>query len=275
MGTHVLERKGIKSQLNALSNGMSACIFGEISIRLVLSIESPEVSLHGGPIGFDSLPWTLLSLENTPELFSKAELARLHALPTTAYSIFRLESPSGDQGFPGSLKIEVCIALIGPENPSTLADKADGNNPESYLGSITIVYRAKLEGSETVTPVNLTQVREWYSLSEQSKLIFFQHWGFNLDASLQGGPKSLSVKDHELTIKVYLFLASGSIRFSSLASRLIISLNLRPIVSGLGISFRSRPYPRMCIVPNVLGTTCPPPVTVRPPTWLADKLIMY
>ncbi|KAF8910436.1 galactose mutarotase-like domain-containing protein [Gymnopilus junonius] len=166
VGTHILERKGINSQLHALSN------------------ESPEVSLHGGPIGFDSLPWTLLSLESPPELFSTAELARLRALPTSSYSIFRLESPAGDQGFPGSLKIEVCIAIIGPENPST--DKADGDDPEPepYLGSITIVYRAKLETSGTVTPVNLTQ-----------------HWGFNLDASLQDGPEPVSVKDHELTIK--------------------------------------------------------------------------
>jgi aldose 1-epimerase len=166
VGTHVLERAGIKSEFTAISN------------------ESPEVSLHGGPTGFDSIPWTLLSLENPPKLFSKAELTRLHALQASSYSLFRLESPSGDQGFPGSLSIEACIALIGPENPPTPADKSDFDDPGYTLGSIIIIYRAKLEeGSKTVTPVNLTQ-----------------HWGFNLEASLQDGP-DLLVNDHMLTIK--------------------------------------------------------------------------
>ena len=116
------------------------------------------MSLHGGPVGFDSLPWTLLSSENPPALFSKTELDRLHALPPSSYSVFRLVSPSGDQGFPGTLTTEVLVALIGPEDPSS-ADKTDIPSPESFLGSIAIVYRAKLEDSKTVTPVNLTQVR--------------------------------------------------------------------------------------------------------------------
>jgi len=60
--------------------------------------------------------------------------------------------------------------------------------PQHGLGSIVIVYRAKLvdlpEGQKKVTPINLTQ-----------------HWGFNLDASLQEGEETLKVLSHGLTIK--------------------------------------------------------------------------
>ncbi|PPQ77622.1 hypothetical protein CVT25_011233 [Psilocybe cyanescens] len=166
VGTHALERKGIKNEFTAQSN------------------ESPHVSLHGGPVGFDARPWTLLSAEDPPKLFSKAELNRLDKLQesSSSYAVFRLESPAEDQGFPGSLTTEACIALIGPRNPQK---QGYLDAPENNLGSIVIIYRAKLVGeTKTVTPVNLTQ-----------------HWGFNLEASLQDGPESLLVKDHALTIR--------------------------------------------------------------------------
>ncbi|KAF8972331.1 galactose mutarotase-like domain-containing protein [Flammula alnicola] len=152
VGTHVLDRKGASSQLTTLSN------------------ESPEVSLHGGPVGFDALSWTLVTSEEPPRLFSATELSQIHALP---------ESPSGDQGFPGTLLVEALVALIAPGNP-----QAHVREPESSLGSVVLLYRAKLEDSNNVTPVNLTQ-----------------HWGFNLDASLQEEPDKLSVKGHTLSIK--------------------------------------------------------------------------
>ncbi|KAH9481106.1 Galactose mutarotase [Psilocybe cubensis] len=166
VGTHTLERNGVKSEFSAQSN------------------ESPQVSLHGGPVGFDAVPWTLLSSENPPQLFSKAELSRLNKLSETSssFAVFQLQSPDGDQGCPGSLTAEVCIALIGPDNA---LKQENVTTTENALGSIVIIYRAKLNGeTKTVTPVNLTQ-----------------HWGFNLEASLQDGPESLLVKNHALTIK--------------------------------------------------------------------------
>lgn len=38
-----------------------------------------------------------------------------------------------------------------------------------------------------------------------------QHWGFNLEASLQDGPDPLSVKNHALTLKVRATLDSESV----------------------------------------------------------------
>ncbi|CAA7269494.1 unnamed protein product [Cyclocybe aegerita] len=165
VGTHVLEKKGFKSELKALAN------------------ESPIVSLHGGPVGFDAVPWTILTKDNPPKLFSRSELSRLGGLPESSFAIFRLISPAGDQGFPGELTVEALIALISPESPTKPITTS--GDAEYSLGSVVIVYRAKLEGeTKTVTPVNLTQ-----------------HWGFNLDASLQDGPEPLTIKEHTLTIK--------------------------------------------------------------------------
>jgi aldose 1-epimerase len=92
-----------------------------------------------------------------PELFSSAELARIHALPEPSYAVFRLKSPSGDQGFPGALAVEALIALVSPEKTRPMA--------EYSLGSIVLVYRAKLEDTKVVTPVNLTQVGSFVLLA--------------------------------------------------------------------------------------------------------------
>ncbi|KAF9476215.1 galactose mutarotase-like protein [Pholiota conissans] len=163
VGTHQLERNGIKSQLTTLAS------------------ESPEVSLHGGPVGFDSLPWSVIKPEAPATLFSATELAQISALDESSYAIFRLRSPAGDQGYPGTLLTEVFVGLIAPSKEH-LRERSDGpDEVDSSLGSVILVYRAKLEEPNTVTPVNLTQ-----------------HWGFNLEASLREG---ISVKDHTLSIK--------------------------------------------------------------------------
>ncbi|KAF9459948.1 galactose mutarotase-like domain-containing protein [Collybia nuda] len=169
VGTHKLDRNGITSDFTALAN------------------ENPRVSLHGGPTGFDSVIWTLLTPEVPPTLFTAAELA--HLTPSSSnstHAVFRFVSADGDQGYPGKLIIEALVALIGPGEQERKY-KATGDNldtPEYDLGSIVLVYRAKLDegGKKVVTPVNLTQ-----------------HWGFNLEASLK--EESLTVKEHILTIK--------------------------------------------------------------------------
>ncbi|KAG5652985.1 hypothetical protein H0H81_002810 [Sphagnurus paluster] len=149
VGNYVLERNGVKCNFNALAN------------------ENPRVSLHGGPTGFDTASWTLLTPENPATLFSEAELAHLSS-PTAAHVIFRLVSPDGDQGYPGKLIVEALVVLIGPgeqERKYRLPDEAPrAASPEYDLGSIVLIYRAKLdeEGKQVVTPVNLTQAHDYY-----------------------------------------------------------------------------------------------------------------
>ncbi|KAH8835004.1 galactose mutarotase-like domain-containing protein [Flagelloscypha sp. PMI_526] len=162
VGTHTVERKGVKAQFTAHAN------------------ESERVSLHGGPQGFDSNVWTVLSKEDPPTLFSKTELA---SIPTEegSHAFFRLISEDGDQGFPGKLQTEV-LALVLPPGSQTVTSTSSPDKSETTIGSIVFVYRAKLLSPNTVTPINLTQ-----------------HWGFNLDASIIT-PSSVSVLDHVLTL---------------------------------------------------------------------------
>ncbi|PSR73726.1 hypothetical protein PHLCEN_2v10445 [Hermanssonia centrifuga] len=158
---------------------------GLTSTFAALPNESPSVSLHGGPIGFDSLPWTPIPLpyfpsaqdegDARPLLFTNAELETIQSELQTSVLFYRI-SEDGEQGFPGKLRVEALVGLVDPRGPAT--------GEEYPLGSVVIVYRARLEEEGKVTPINLTQ-----------------HWGFNLDASLKDGPESLSVKDHKLTIK--------------------------------------------------------------------------
>ncbi|PFH50033.1 hypothetical protein AMATHDRAFT_61952 [Amanita thiersii Skay4041] len=158
VGNHVLEKQGITSNFAAQPN------------------ENSRVSLHGGPTGFDSVTWKLLN-DSKVELFTQTELSEISTLGPASYAFFRLESPDGDQGYPGKLVVEALIAIT----PPTI--KREAHSQEVKLGSVVLVYRARLaEDKKMVTPVNLTQ-----------------HWGFNLDAS--SSPGRLSVKEHTLTIK--------------------------------------------------------------------------
>lgn len=170
------------------------------------SIENPRVSLHGGPKGFDALPWTLLAPEESPILFSAAEITSIAPSGPSSYGIFRLISTDGDQGYPGTLLVEALIALVEPGDQQHARQQAEaGEKPVSYdLGRIILVYRAKLEGGEkkVVTPINLTQVRCRVVILCGDPDTLLKHWGFNLDASLKGDADSLSVKNHLLTIKV-------------------------------------------------------------------------
>ncbi|OBZ66205.1 Aldose 1-epimerase [Grifola frondosa] len=147
-------------------NGLSATV-------TPLSNESDTVSLHGGRRGFDDYTWEPLADPSAAELFTKAEADTIQArVPSSA--VFTRVSEDGEEGFPGRLRVEVLVGLLQPEGAPTLTQK------EWNLGSVLLVYRAKLLDPGKVTPINLTQ-----------------HWGFNLDASLQ---ESLSVQDHKISI---------------------------------------------------------------------------
>ncbi|KAM5539278.1 hypothetical protein V8D89_007151 [Ganoderma adspersum] len=140
--------------------------------------EKPTVSLHGGVKGFDQYVWEPLVDPSASQLFTPAELATIQTRAPTSI-IFQRISEDGEEGYPGKLLIEALIGLAPPEAPNQTAGGKEWN-----LGSVIITYRAKLLDENKVTPINLTQ-----------------HWGFNLDASLQGGAETLSVKDHKIAIK--------------------------------------------------------------------------
>jgi len=155
-GTHSVSRNGLSSSLAVASN------------------ESPTVSLHGGLTGFDLRPWTPLSNVTDATLFTDDEKLTIQArLPS--FCIYQRVAEDGEEGYPGRLLVEVLVGLVQPQGPPT------NENKEWNLGSVVLVYRAKLLEEGKVTPINLTQ-----------------HWGFNLAASLQEGQ---SVKEHTLNIK--------------------------------------------------------------------------
>lgn len=118
---------------------------------LLCAEADPKVSLHGGPKGFDDVDWDVIHPMNA-ELFSQKEKL---TIGSQASVVFSHTSPDGDQGFPGTLKTEVMVALI----PPSVADiEANRDGREELLGSALFVYRAKLLEEGKVTPVNLTQV---------------------------------------------------------------------------------------------------------------------
>ncbi|KAG8729880.1 hypothetical protein FRC12_020651 [Ceratobasidium sp. 428] len=136
--------------------------------------ESPTVSLHGGPKGFDVAIWEHIPTKSAT-LYSPKELG---ALTEGSAAIFRHVSPDKDEGYPGKLTTEVLFTLVPPSK----------GTPPDQLGSLLLVYRYRVEGEggePAVTPVNLTH-----------------HWGFNLDASYtQPGEPTPDVKSQLLTIR--------------------------------------------------------------------------
>ncbi|MDQ0313762.1 aldose epimerase family protein [Amorphus orientalis] len=82
--------------------------------------------LHGGPDGFDTRVWTIADLGTDP-------------IP---FVVFALDSPDGDAGFPGRLRVEARYALTGP-------------------GELTVEYSAT---TDRPTVVNLTN-HAYFNLS--------------------------------------------------------------------------------------------------------------
>ena len=116
--------------------------------------ETPNVSLHGGQVGFDEKPWEPISFPpktGEVELFSDKELSTIASEVATA-AIFKYISEDGEQGYPGRLRVEALIGLLQPK-----LSRVSGLE-ELNLGSVLIVYRAKLLEEGKVTPINLTQV---------------------------------------------------------------------------------------------------------------------
>lgn len=99
VGTHDLthpEDQSVTSTLTALSN------------------ESPKVSLHGGPKGFDDIAFEQLASPDSLTLFSSAEKGVIAKGAIPAFALFKHVSPEGDQGYPGEMTVEVLVGLTEP-----------------------------------------------------------------------------------------------------------------------------------------------------------------
>lgn len=130
------------------------------------SNESPSVSLHGGVQGFDARVWEpILNVRDT-KLFTKNEVAYVESeLAGQSAVVFTRTSEDGEEGYPGCLRVEVLVALVPPKG------KAVEDSGAYCLGSVVIVYRAKLEDEGKVTPINLTQVSPQGSPSRNCTLL--------------------------------------------------------------------------------------------------------
>jgi aldose 1-epimerase len=99
-------------------------------------------------------------------LFSPSEKEVISRGAIPAYALFKHVSAEGDQGFPGEMTVEVLVGLTEP-SPAQVT----GPQEEYDLGSLFVVYRAKVAGKDDkkiVSPINLTQVS--YILSCNSLL---------------------------------------------------------------------------------------------------------
>jgi hypothetical protein len=127
---------------------------GTTSAFAPLSNESPTVSLHGGRTGFDAHVWETLPGPGAATLLTPSERAWLEAEAVgPSAAVFARTSDDGEEGYPGRLRTEVVVALVPPKGKAI--DERDGGY---CLGSLLVLYRAKLEEEEKVTPINLTQV---------------------------------------------------------------------------------------------------------------------
>lgn len=111
--------------------------------------------MHGGRVGFDALDWAPLLDPGESELFTDVEKQHLAGGEGVVGIIFRRISEDGEEGYPGRLLVEALVSLVEPSGPQVQNAQQGG---ELNLGSVVIVYRAKLLDEGKVTPINVTQV---------------------------------------------------------------------------------------------------------------------
>ena len=162
-------------------------------------IELPEFSgagvvLHGGPQSdkenqvdsllqhgpFDKCYWQPLDTKDS-KFFADAGFTSTSSPGAKQSSlIFAIESPDGDSGYPGKLRIETLLAVV----PSSGSDQELGKSAGRFL----IRYRAALasDGAVEATPLNLTH-----------------HWGFNLSASNEEAGKAEKGTVSEHVVQMY------------------------------------------------------------------------
>lgn len=151
---------------------------------------TPWPLLQHGP--FDQCIWSLIELSDAQLIRHGTGTETDVPAHTAASAVFALESPDGDQGYPGHLRVEVLVALTAPSGRAVgRAGTGNSDGDEAPVptsqGSVHLVYRAKiLDAGTAATPLNLTH-----------------HWGFNLSAgsTLPGAVRENGTIDaHQLEI---------------------------------------------------------------------------
>jgi aldose 1-epimerase len=98
--------------------------------------------LHGGPAGFDKKFWQITHVSSAA---SESEV------------MLTLDSPDGDQGYPGSIRIEVTYRL-------------------NHVGDLTVVMASHV--AQAITPVNLTHHAYWNLASGTTTHSALNHYMF-------------------------------------------------------------------------------------------------
>ncbi|WFD19880.1 aldose 1-epimerase [Malassezia caprae] len=129
-----------------------------------------QIHHHGGPppvaAPAESVeqrgPWDCVvwSRVEEPQLFDAQALGAWDAV-----GVWAIESPDGDQGYPGRLRVEACVGV---------------REVPARIGDVHVEYRARLMDSTDATPLNMTQHWGFY---------FGSHDGSVLDHTLQLGPR--------------------------------------------------------------------------------------
>ena len=187
---------------------------------------APGVVLHGGPESnkqnkvdsivqhgpFDKCYWQPVDTKDS-QLFADSGFTSTSS-PTGKESsiIFAIESPDGDSGYPGQVRVETLVAVV----PSTASSQELGKS----AGKLLIRYRAALakDGNVEATPFNMTH-----------------HWGFNLSASNEQAGKADKGTVHEHVLQLYA-PAGKSISYLELDPAMIATGEVRPL-SGPAESF--------------------------------------
>jgi aldose 1-epimerase len=113
------------------ANRIAGAKFGLDGNLVELTPNEGGNQLHGGPAGFGRLNWELLSKEHTPAGGSVA---------------FGLNSPDGDQGFPGNLRVRATYELIG----DTVRITYDAATDAATVVNLTNHGYWNLEGDATI-----------------------------------------------------------------------------------------------------------------------------
>ncbi|TKY87213.1 hypothetical protein EX895_003890 [Sporisorium graminicola] len=186
----------------------------------------PGVVLHGGPESdkqnkvdsivqhgpFDKCYWQPLDTKDS-QLFADAGFTSTSS-PTGKESsiIFAIESPDGDSGYPGQLRVETLLAVVPGSGSSQELGKS--------AGKLLLRYRAALakDGAVEATPFNMTH-----------------HWGFNLSASNEKAAQADKGTVFEHVFQLYA-PAGKTISHLELDPAMIATGELRP-TSGPADSF--------------------------------------
>ncbi|WP_263411376.1 aldose epimerase family protein [Terriglobus tenax] len=91
----LVDRPHFGSTIGRFGNRIALGKFTLDGVEYQLPINNGPNSLHGGPLGFDKLPWTAKQVPDGVEL--------------------TLVSPDGDAGYPGTLTVKTTYTLVGSE----------------------------------------------------------------------------------------------------------------------------------------------------------------